>query len=59
MLILYNIFLFDLLFNEGILNKPGNKQVKNGVIKEIAKLDNTSFNRCICVFLYTAQKHPI
>ena len=47
-----------MLFSDGILNNPGNKHLKKGVIKESAKLIETSFNRCICVFLYTAQKHP-
>ena len=44
--------------NEGILKIPGNKFIIIGVIKEIPKLDATSIRRCICVFLYTAQKHP-
>ena len=36
----------------------GNKTLKNGVINEKPKLDETSISKCICVFLYTEQKHP-
>ena len=47
-----------LSFKDKILKKQGNILVLNGVIKERPKLDVTSNKRWICVFLYTAQKHP-
>ena len=53
---LYNSGLFVPFFNEGILKIPGIKLIAKGVIKDSKKLDNTSVNRCICVFLYTTQK---
>jgi len=37
--------LLDFLSNDGILNIPGNKYIKNGVIKEIPKPDDTSISR--------------
>jgi hypothetical protein len=55
---LYNKGLLALFFNGDNLNIPGNKYIKKGDIKEIQKLDDTFKRRCVCVFLYTAQKHP-
>ncbi len=47
-----------LLLKDKILKKQGNKIITNGVRNEREKLDVTSKRRWICVFLYTAQKHP-
>ena len=51
-------FLPFLSFSDIILKKQGNILLINGVMTESPKLDATSKKRCICVFLYTAQKHP-
>lgn len=46
----------DLFLSAYILKIPGNKYKAKGVIKEVAKLNNESLIKCICVFLYIPQK---
>ena len=58
MLIVYkNLLSFFKVLKAGILNIPGNKQMKNGVINDNAKFINKSFIINIWVLWYTAQKH--
>ena len=58
LLILYKQILF-LLFIAGILKNPGIKLSPKGYIIDNPKLIKVSFNKMICVFLYTAQKHDM
>ena len=43
-------------FNEGILKNPGTKFIKNGYIKDKAKLIDESLIRCDWVLGYIQQK---